>query len=205
MLTTPRKRTALLFALLFIIGAVLVIVAPNESTLGSGIKPVYIHVALMWAGALGLLATGGFGLLSLITDQPRWPAWGQITGWVGLIVFVAGVIISMVAAQVNWGGVDLQEPVYTTSFRVTAVSLIVLILSGWLKNNRITGLAFIVQAAFLLIQNSSTRLILHPGNAAVSSEADPIRTTFFALFVVYALAGALVIWHIQRHERPSIT
>ena len=48
-------------------GAALVWLAPAERTLGPGIRWVYVHVGLMWAGTLG-------GVVSMIAARANWGA-----------------------------------------------------------------------------------------------------------------------------------
>lgn len=81
----------------------LLIVAPDEATIGSGIRIVYIHVALIWTGMLGLLISGGLGTLIIIFPRDRLQEWMLVIGRVSLLVYAAGVGTSLIAEQVNWG------------------------------------------------------------------------------------------------------
>ena len=68
----------------FILAAVAAIVwlAPEEKTLGPGIKSVYVHVALTWTGMTGLTIAGLLGIGAAITNGGRLSRWAQMAGWV---------------------------------------------------------------------------------------------------------------------------
>jgi len=92
----------LLPVLLLVAGAAILVFAPDEKTMGSGIKPVYVHVAFSWAGMVGVLIGGVLGLWVLVKDNRQWHHWMEAVAWVGVIWFLLGVVISFAAAKANW-------------------------------------------------------------------------------------------------------
>jgi len=54
----------------FLLAGVVTIAAPAEQTLGSGIRPVYVHVGLTWTGTAVFLLAAVLGVLVLHPQNP---------------------------------------------------------------------------------------------------------------------------------------
>ena len=180
-------------ALLIILGGLVLWAAPEEQTLGSGIKVVYLHVALIWTGMTGLVLLGILGIGVLLTGNQRLQTWGQAVGWVALGFFLAGILMSMLAAKVNWGGIFWQEPRYIAMFRVMAIAIISQVIGLWPISPRITGGLSAIPALILVWSVNNTALILHPQNPIQSSPSLAIQGTFLGLFGLCCLAAILLI------------
>ena len=180
------------------LSALIVWLAPAEQTLGEGIKVVYLHVALIWAGMTGLLILGVLGLAILLTARPRLAAWAHTLGWVGLGFFLAGIGMSMVAAQVNWGGLFWPEPRNVAMLRVVAVGLIVQIVTGWSIAIRLQGLLYACLALLLTWSVLVTPLVFHPRNPIETSPSLAIQATFFSLFGLCVLLAAWLVVYFQQ-------
>ncbi len=178
--------------------SVLVAMAPAERTLGEGIRWVYVHVGLVWAGGLGLGLAGALGLLALATGSAATAAWCTTVGRVGLLAFGLGVGFSMVAASVNWGAVSLWEPRMAASLRFLAIAVIIQVVAGWAPSPRITGALAVATAALLFLDVGGAPLVMHPRDPIRTASSSAIQGTFAASF---ALATALLGWGILR-TRP---
>ncbi|MCP4417379.1 MAG: hypothetical protein GY805_12210 [Chloroflexi bacterium] len=55
--------------------ALVILLAPEERTLGSGIRSVYLHVGLVWVGLLGFGVTTVLGTAVLLTKKLAWLRW----------------------------------------------------------------------------------------------------------------------------------
>ena len=104
------KTTTAVLTTITILAALLLILAPTERTLGAGIKIVYLHVALIWTGMVGLLIAGLLGLALALTQRPSLLGWLQAVSWVGFGFFAVGTVVSLIAEIVNWGAVFWSEP-----------------------------------------------------------------------------------------------
>jgi hypothetical protein len=180
--------------------ALLVVVAPAEQTLGQGIKSVYIHVALVWAGMAGLVVAGLIGIGVALSAREGFQRWGHTIGWVALASFLAGHIVSFIAARVNWGGIFLAEPRYQAALNVLVVAIAVQITNEWLPWMRVRGVLSALVAAYITWSITSTESVLHPENAARNSSSTAIQASFFGLFILACLAGAWIVWYIRRGE-----
>ena len=172
----------------------LLILGPEERTLGGGIRSVYVHVGLIWTGLVGFMVTAVLGLGLLITQKQAWLRWLSPVGWVALGFYAAGVFMSMVASADNWGAVFLQEPRMAASLNGLAVATIMLILGSWQPWLRVRG-ALSASIIFILFWfNFSAELVLHPRDPITTSQATSIQFTF--LFLTALFVG-LAVWIIM--------
>lgn len=190
-----------LFLLLLAAMGLVLFRAPLEQTLGSGIRVVYVHVALIWAGMAGLLLNGLLGLAVALTERPSWERWRQLLGWLFIGLFVLGVLVSLWAQQVNWGGILWREPRNVAVFNVTAVALISQILADWSSRLRWRGLLSTGLAAFLLWEIPRAELVMHPENPIGSSHSAGIQSTFYSLSILCFLAVIWLAWIVQTGRR----
>ncbi len=195
-----RRKSIWVLGGIVAVAALLLLLAPAERTLGSGITSVYVHVALTWTGMAGLTIAALLGLLAAILARPALQDWGYATAGVGLVMFAAGLAMSALAAGINWGNVFWQEPRFNSALQILAVGLVVQVVNGLPVPYRLRGLLQALPAAVLLWLTSATPLILHPGNAARSSPSWAIRLTFFGLFALCCLAGAWIVLGLRGRQ-----
>jgi hypothetical protein len=204
MVTRRNLQAASLPILLVILGAIIVWLAPDERTLGDGIKSVYVHASLIIGGRIGLTVTGILGAVVLFTGRERLQAWAYRIGWVAWALFFAGVISSMVSATLTWGGVFLGEPRMRTSTQIVALGLIVQILNMWLPNVRWRGFLHLFLAGIMTWTIMVTELVLHPRNPVGTSTATGIQMTFTVLTLMVLAGGAWVIWHVRPRQPAAL-
>ena len=180
--------------------ALLVWRAPVEQSLGQGIKIVYVHVGLIWAALLGFTLNGLMGLIIAVTDNKKLAAWMRVIAPVALGVFVTSVIVSLLAEQVNWGGIFWREPRNTAVFAVTAVAVIILVLNSWLSWRRVQGLLTAGLAAYAILSLSVAPMVMHPENPARTSPSMGIQYAFYGVFALAALIGVWCAWNWRPRE-----
>lgn len=193
--STRGTRVALIIGAALVVSVVIILLSPEERSMGAGIRYVYPHVGLIWAGSFGFIAAGIVGLVTALTG--RLTRWMAVIGWVSLAVFGLGVVISFPAQIVNWGGIYWDEPRNKASFDVIAVALVIQLLNVWLPWPRIGGLLCFGLAAFLLWSTAAAELVLHPGSPILTSNSLGIQLTFLSLFVVALVTTAALIWSLR--------
>jgi hypothetical protein len=180
----------------------LVLITPPEATLGDGIKIVFIHAALIQTGVIGLVVAGLLGIVVLATAHAEIDRWMRTIAIVAVIFYAAGVITSMIAAKVNWGGVFLQEPRMAASLNTLALALIILILTMWLAHLpdglRVTGLLNTGLAVYLIWSILFTPLLLHPRNPIGTSTFPALRWSFYGLLALCILAAGWSVLQVRR-------
>jgi hypothetical protein len=182
---------------LVILAGLLLWLAPNEKTLGAGIKPVYLHVALTWTGLVGLTVSALAGLSLLITARPGLDRWAQTIGWVAFGFFAAGFLLSLLASQMNWGGLAWGEPRNLTALNTLAIGLSVQIVNGWPIPLRGRGLLRLLPAAGYGLSAAAAPLILHPRNPITTSSSFGIQFAFFGMFAVCLLAASWLVLYLH--------
>jgi hypothetical protein len=185
-------------ALLLLLASLLLLLSPEERELGSGIKSIYVHVALTWTGMSGLIIAGLVGLASAVLNRENLQSWAISITWVALGFFALGLVMSVIAAGINWGAVFWQEPRTSTVLQVLALGLIVQGINTWPVPFRIKGTLSFLLAVILMVLIFTTPLVLHPGNAATTANSLAIRFTFFGLYAVAMAAAALIVFALQR-------
>ncbi len=191
-----RLRDLALWGLMGLLLLLLWQFSPPERTLGTGIRPVYVHVGLIWTGMIGLVSAGLLGGWLLVTGDLCWRRWARATGWVACGFFLAGLLVSMWASQVNWGGVFLAEPRYLTNFAVLLAALVVQVLAELpFFSSRVLGGLHLMVAGALLLSLRVTPLVLHPVNPVRTSNSIGIQLTFLGFFLLFLVAA---VWMVAR-------
>jgi len=183
------------------LGSAVVLLAPAERTLGEGIRWVYVHVALVWAGTLALALAAVSGLAVLSSGRTPAGDWAHALWRAGLVAFALGIGFSMVAARVNWGAVYLAEPRMAASLRFLAVAVIIEVVATWLARPRATGFLAIATFALLLWDVGGAQLIMHPRDPVRTGTSTAIQWTFG---ISFAIATALTAWTVSLFRRRPV-
>ncbi|MCA9971543.1 MAG: hypothetical protein KC425_15070 [Anaerolineales bacterium] len=201
---TPKPvshlKTLAVPGLVALLAALLLWRAPAEQTLGSGIKIVYLHVALIWVGMAGIALSGLLGLATAVFPRPRLAAWLHAASWTAFAFYAAGAVVSLAAEIVNWGAIFWQEPRTAAILQVLAVAVIVQVTHGWPLDARLKGTLHAALAGFMLWATTRAGLVLHPDNPIGSSSSAAIRFAFFGLFGLFAVAAGWLTWLLQRRS-----
>lgn len=201
-LLSSERATALVLALIAVAAVALLGLAPTERTLGEGIRVVYLHVALIWTGMLGLVLAGVLAVPVLLLGWEKLAGWMETIAWVALGFYALSGAVSLVAQQVNWGGIAWQEPRTQTMLQLLAFFLIIQVVKIWLGASRGHAIRLkaglnVLMAAVLLWSNWTTPLQLHPQDPIGTSSSQGIRLTFYLLFGLLALAATWLVFYQQ--------
>lgn len=191
-----------LLALNLILQILVLWLSPEEKTIGVGIKPVYFHVSLTWAGMILLLITALLGLIVLVSGSVVIANWQRSFLLASLCFYGAGFLISMYASYVNWGGIPFREPRLLGALNVLVSALAVWFLSEILSNHRIKAVLAWIPVAFMLTAGQSSRIVLHPDNPVATSPLS-IKLTFLLMFGLAILLSVWFIWVQRRGTKPD--
>jgi hypothetical protein len=129
----------------------------------------------------------------------------EALAWTGFLFYALSAAVSLVAQEVNWGGISWQEPRTVAMFQIVALALIVRVLNSWLDGSRLQGVLNLLVAAVLFWSSRVTTLQLHPQDAVGSSTAQGIRLTFFALTALFVLVAAWLTLFWRARSQPGLT
>lgn len=164
--------------------------------MGYGIRPVYVHVAFIWTGMLGMLAAGLLGLVLAVTNRAKWAGWMQTVGWVSFGFILASLAASIVAQLVNWNGIFWDEPRNQMIVRLVVAYLAILIANTWLPWLRLRGLVVAVAAGVMLGALRFTPNVLHPEDPIGNSSASGIQFTFLMLGGLGVMAAVWIVMFV---------
>jgi len=184
--------------LLFFFVTVLVIIGlslfgPEEQSLGSNVRIVYLHGAWVLAAEVAFAAAALAGLLALVMRRKNLHHWSAALGRTGIVFWLTYLPISMLLMQINWGGFFFDEPRWRIPFTFAVIA--VLLQSGLFLINHlmVSSIANLIFAAALFWSLNRVTSILHPDSPIFGSGSISIQVFFILLLFISLLAG----WQIN--------
>src|SRR3972149_192659 len=104
------KSPLLLFLLTLLLIALLTTFGPQEKSLGTNVRIVYLHGAWVLAAELAFLAAGLAELLGLLLRRESFHHWSAALGRAGMLFWLTYLPLSLWALQANWNGLFLAGP-----------------------------------------------------------------------------------------------
>jgi hypothetical protein len=166
------------FATLAII-VLLTFLGPEEKSLGSNVRIVYLHGAWVLTAEIALLASALAGLVGLVARTDVFHAWSAALGRTGILFWVTYLPLSLYAMQSNWNGLFLAEPRFrlALTFAVTGVLLQV---GLWIINQKwLTSLANIAFFIVLRVVFATAQNIMHPPPSPIFNSGNYVIIGFF--------------------------
>jgi len=156
------KQPLLYFSLTVIVIALMTLFGPEEKSLGSNVRLVYLHGAWVLAAEVAFIAAALAGLLGLILRKDIFHDWSAALGRTGIVFWLTYLPLSLFAMQANWNGLFLAEPRFRLAI-IFAVTGVLLQLGLWLFNiSWLTSLANILYIITLRVVFSSAQNVMHP-------------------------------------------
>ena len=188
-LTSP----GVIFVLTLVLIGILVQFGPEEKALGNGVKVVYLHGAWVWASLVMLLVGGICGLVGLAAHKPAIQRWSRTLGHTGLFFWIGYLPVSLVATQINWNGLFLEEPRWRLAL-VFAIGGLLLQAGLWLVGSLSwTAAANVGYVILLTLSLRSVQNVMHP-NSPIFSSVFQIQVYFGGLFLMLLFAA----WQVAR-------
>jgi hypothetical protein len=176
---TKNKQPLQYFAVTIILIALLALLGPEEKSLGSNVRIVYLHGAWVLASEAAFIAAGLAGLLGLVMRKDIFHAWSAALGRTGIIFWLTYLPLSLFAMQANWNGLFLAEPRFrlATIFAVTGTLLQV---GLWLFNTSwLTSLANLLYIIALRVIFAMAQNIMHPPPSPIFNSGNYVIIGFF--------------------------
>jgi hypothetical protein len=166
---TKITSPLLYFFITVLVIALLTFLGPEEKSLGSNVRIVYLHGAWVMAAEVAFIAAALAGLFGLILRREFFHAWSAALGRTGIVFWVTYLPLSLFAMQTNWNGLFLAEPRFRLAM-IFAVTGILLQVGLWLFNiSWLTSLANIAYIVTLRVVFASAQNIMHPPPSPIFS------------------------------------
>lgn len=198
MLKTKHTPLIQFLGVVILIG-ILALFGPEEQTLGSNVRIVYLHGAWVLTAELAFGAAGLVGLVGLIARRDIFHAWSAALGRTGIFFWLTYLPLSLWAMETNWNGLFLAEPRFRLAMTFAVVGLLLQI-GLWLMDNKMltsaANLAFIVllRAVFAMAQN-----IMHPPPSPIFNSGNFVIIGFFVALnlLTWIAAYFLARWFLS--------
>jgi hypothetical protein len=186
------KRTSplVLFFVTVAVIAVLALFGPEEQSLGSNVKIVYLHGAWVLAAELAFAAAALVGLLAVVLRRDRLHHWSAALGRTGIVFWVTYLPLSLWAMEANWNGLFLAEPRFRLALTFAIVGTLMQV-GLWLMNiDWITSLANLIFFVSLRVVFSMASYVMHPPPSPIFNSGLWNIITFFILLNLFAWLAA---------------
>ncbi len=186
-----KIRTPLiLFIATVILIALLALFGPEEKSLGSNVRIVYLHGAWVLAAEVAFFAAAIAGAVGLLTKRIAFHRWSAALGRTGIFFWLTYLPLSLWAMESNWNGLFLSEPRFRLAV-IFAVTGVLLQIGLWMINiNWITSLANILYIVVLRVTFSSASNIMHPPPSPIFNSGNYVIIGFFVAMIVLTLVAA---------------
>jgi hypothetical protein len=184
------KSPLSLFFIAILVIALLAFLGPEEKSLGSNVRIVYLHGAWVLAAEAAFLAAGLAGLIGLIARKDSFHAWSAALGRTGIIFWLTYLPLSLFAMQSNWNGLFLAEPRFRLAL-IFAITGVLLQLGLWLFNLPwLTSLGNLLFIIALRVVFATAENIMHPPPSPIFSSGNSLIIGFFILLNLLAWVAA---------------
>jgi len=173
------KSPLTLFFITVIVIALLAMFGPEEKSLGSNVRLVYLHGAWVLTAEVAFFAAALAGVIAFITKRDTFHRWSAALGRTGIFFWVTYLPLSLWAMESNWNGLFLSEPRFRLAV-IFAVTGLLLQVGLWLINtNGITFLANIIFIIVLRVVFSTAQNIMHPPPSPIFNSGNYVIIGFF--------------------------
>jgi hypothetical protein len=202
---TLEKNSWMIYAALFVVLAVLIVLSPAEATLGNVVKIVYLHGATERIAGYAYLLAAVLGVAYFIMSLRAQSAqqsfnsdleiassrrtllamtWTRAFAETAILFWLSEFIISMPAQMLAWGGITLNEPRVASAMWILVMTILVYGVARWIAEPMWMAFAAIANAVIFLIVLKGAVNILHPGSAILSSDSDAMKLFYMGIVIV---------------------
>ena len=176
--------------------AVLATFGPEEQSLGSNVRIVYLHGAWVLAAELAFAAAAIVGLLALILRRDGLHHWSAALGRTGIVFWLTYLPLSLWAMEANWNGLFLAEPRFRLALTFAIVGTLMQI-GLWLVNIKwVTSLANLVFFVALRVVFSTASNVMHPPPSPIFNSGLLNIIIFFILLNIFAWLAAYFLTRV---------
>ncbi|GAB1469885.1 hypothetical protein MASR2M66_07620 [Chloroflexota bacterium] len=198
------KKSPLLHFFITVIAIVLLtLLGPEEKSLGSNVRIVYLHGAWVLTAEIAFILAALAGLLGLILKRNLFHNWSAALGRTGIIFWVTYLPLSLFAMQANWNGLFLAEPRFRLAM-IFAVTGVLLQLGLWIFNQPwLTSLGNIFYIIALRVIFASAENIMHPPPSPIFNSGNYVIIGFFVSMILLTWLAAYFLTRFLLDLKPK--
>jgi len=198
-----NKSPLINFLITVLAVAMFTFLGPEEKSLGSNVRIVYLHGAWVLAAEVAFLAAALAGLFGLLLQREVFHAWSAALGRAGIIFWVTYLPFSLWAMQTNWNGLFLSEPRFRLAL-IFAITGVLLQIGLWLFNFQwLTSLGNILYIVALRAVFATAQNIMHPPPSPIFNSGNHAIITFFILLNLLAWLAAYFLTRFFLSLKPK--
>ncbi len=192
-----KIKTSLIFFIATVIGiALLALFGPEEKSLGSNVRIVYLHGAWVLSAEVAFVAAALAGVIALITKRDIFHQWSAALGRTGIFFWVTYLPLSLWAMDSNWNGLFLAEPRFRLAM-IFAVTGVLLQVGLWLINTSwITSVANILFIVVLRLIFATADNVMHPPPSPIFNSGNYAIIGFFLALIAFTLLAAYFLTRV---------
>ncbi|NQU29253.1 MAG: hypothetical protein HQ525_01150 [Anaerolineae bacterium] len=191
-----KKSPLFWFFIILLVIVVMTFFGPEEQTLGSNVRLVYLHGAWVLTAELLFAAAALSGLVGLITRKEAFHRWSTALGRTGIFYWITYLPLSMWAMNANWNGLFLAEPRFRLAMTFAVVGLL-LQLGLWLLNlSWLTSIANIIFILALRFIFATAENIMHPPPSPIFNSGNWNIIGFFVGLNLLTLLSAYFVTRV---------
>ncbi len=192
----PKKLpTGVILSLL--IGILLIWLSPADKKLGSMLKLIYLHGALIYTGLFLFSAVGLLGIISLFRNSSDFSLLFAIEK-TAIIFWIAATIAGNVTSILTWGGIFWGEPRLQATILISLVSISIYFISSASENPKMISFLGSGLALSVWVLMTGAGRIMHPDNPFSVSESS-IKFFFIVITLAFLTASILTVhWNLKQ-------
>ena len=196
------KSPFLWFILALLTIAGLTAIGPQEETLGSNVRIVYLHGAWALTAEIVLGLAAAAGLLGILTRRENLHCWSAALGYTGLFFWLTYLPLSLWAMQANWNGLFLSEPRFRVAVIFAVTGFLLQLGLTLLARPPFTSLFNVLYFVALRISLSRAEYVMHPPPSPIFSSGILALQLFFVgiTFLTLAAAYFMARWWLLRQR-----
>lgn len=195
-----KKSPTLSFLFTLLAIGIMTLFGPEEATLGSSVRLVYLHGAWVMTAELLFILAALFGLIALITRKDEFHRWSAALGRSGIFYWITYLPLSMLAMQANWNGLFLAEPRFRFALSFAIVGLLLQIGLWMMDTNWLTATANILFIAALRYIFATAENIMHPPPSPIFKSGN---FTIIGFFIGLNILAWLSSYFVTRFFLPQ--
>lgn len=173
------KSPLLLFFVTLILIVLIAFLGPEEETLGSNVRLVYLHGAWVITAELAFALSALAGLLAVFARRDMFHALSAALGRTGIVFWVTYLPLSMLAMQANWNGLFLSEPRFRLALTFAIVGVLLQLGLWMLRQRWLTSLANLAFFITLRLIFATAENIMHPPPSPIFNSGNYAIIGFF--------------------------